>query len=183
MSASIFWDNSNIWLVGQNVCRRKEPKHEFEFRIHFENLIQFVAGDRTVSYIYAAGSVPPPNDGVWNWLRKLKVELETQERSSSGEVAVDEVIQLAMVNRALDICPKHETFILLTGDGAGYGQGKGFIKQLERVLKLGNKIEVASWDDGCNSRLKDFAKANGVYRPLDTVYNRVTFINNYRWAK
>lgn len=183
MSVSIFWDNSNIWLVGRNVCEHKEKGHEFEFRIHFENLINFVANWRDVSYVYAASSVPPPNDGVWKQLGKLNVQLEIQPRALNKEVAVDEVIQLAMLNRASDIYPNHETFILLTGDGAGYDQGKGFIKQLERIRKFGNDIEVVSWDLGCNQRLKKFAKENGLYRPLELVYKRVTFINDFRWVK
>jgi hypothetical protein len=88
-----------------------------------------------------------------------------------------------MVNRVLDIQPNHEKFVLLTGDGAGFNEGKGFIKQLERVLKSGNEIEVASWDLGCNRYLKEFALANGVYRSLESVYDNITFINNVRWAK
>jgi hypothetical protein len=176
MGISIFWDNSNVLLVGRNVCEHNEFGYGAEFRIHFKNLIQFAADGRNVEYAFVAGSIPPPNDDVWNWFRKLNIKLEVQERSSSGEVAIDEIIQLAMANRVLDILPSHEKFVLLTGDGAGYNEGKGFIKQLERVLKSGSEIEVVSWD------LKEFAKANGVYRSLEPVYDQVTFINNFRWA-
>jgi hypothetical protein len=73
--------------------------------------------------------------------------------------------------------------ILLTGDGSGYQDGKGFIKQLERAHKRGWKIEVISWDSGCNRYLKQFAPQNGSYRPLENVYENVTFVNNKRWAK
>jgi hypothetical protein len=184
MGINIFWDNSNVWLVGRNVCLQRESGHEYEFRIHFRNLIQFVANGRHVDYAFAAGSVPPPNDEVWSWFHKLNIRIETQERSvSGGEVAVDEIIQLAMANRVLDIHPNHEEFVLLTGDGAGFNEGKGFIKQLERILNLGNKIAVVSWDLGCNRHLKEFASANGIYRSLESVYDNVTFINNVRWAK
>jgi hypothetical protein len=185
MNISIFWDNSNVWLGGRNVSLQKEPGHEYEFRIHFKKLIEFVTDGRIINYAYAAGSIPPPNDELWTWFNTLNIKLDRQERSSfsGGEIAVDEAIQLAMVNRVIDIQPNHERFILLTGDGAGYNEGKGFIKQLERVLKSGNEIEVVSWDSCCNRYLKEFAKTNGTYRALETAYNKVTFINNVRWAQ
>jgi len=32
-------------------------------------------------------------------------------------------------------------------------------------------------DAGCNGNLKAFVQVNGVYRPLELVYEQVTFIN------
>ena len=89
---------------------------------------------------------------------------------------------MALLERALDIGDKKETFVLLTGDGAGYSEGKGFIKQLERVKRAGNGIEVVSWNEGCNKQLKKFAEENGLYRDLESAYEKVTFIENKRWA-
>lgn len=124
MGISIFWDNSNIWLVGRNVCSQKEPGSEGDFRIHFKKLIEYVANGRKIDYAFAAGSVPPPNSDLWTWFNTLHVTLDTQERSGLGkEVAVDEAIHLAIMNRAVDIQPNTETFVLLTGDGAGYNEG------------------------------------------------------------
>lgn len=183
MGISIFLDNSNIWLVGRNVCSKREPGDEFCFRIHFQKLIEFVANGREINYAFAAGSVPPPNDSLWGWLQSRGVELKLQERGSSGkEVAVDEAVHLALLERAFDIGDKKETFVLLTGDGAGYSEGKGFIKQLERVKRAGNGIEVVSWNEGCNKQLKKFAEENGLYRDLESAYEKVTFIENKRWA-
>ena len=73
--------------------------------------------------------------------------------------------------------------VLLTGDGNGYSDGKGFIKQLERAHKHGWQIEVVSWDAGCNRQLKNFAEQNGVYRSLEPAYEKIIFVNNKRWAK
>jgi hypothetical protein len=87
-----------------------------------------------------------------------------------------------MANRILD-AQVPETMVLLTGDGSGYSDGKGFIKQLERALKFGWKIEVVSWDAGCNRYLKTFAEENGCYRPLEAAYENITFLNNVRRAK
>lgn len=183
MSLNIFLDNSNIWLVGRNVCTEKEPGHETAFRIHFAKLFDFVRNNRPVNFAYVGGSVPPNNDDLWRRLEAQGAAVEKQERAASGgEVAVDEAIQLQMANRILD-AQVPETMVLLTGDGSGYSDGKGFIKQLERALKFGWKIEVVSWDAGCNRYLKTFAEENGCYRPLEAAYENITFLNNVRWAK
>ena len=184
MGISVFWDNSNIWLVGRGVCKAKEPGDEDAFRIHFSKLLDFVLDGRTLDYAFVGGSVPPDSDPLWKRFKSLGITVETQERgvASGGEVAVDEMIQLAMANRVLDESTP-ATMILLTGDGSGYQDGKGFIKQLERAHKRGWKIEVISWDSGCNRYLKQFAQQNGSYRPLENVYENVTFVNNKRWAK
>lgn len=183
VTINIFWDNSNIWLVGRNVCHAREPGDESAFRIHFANLLDFVCNGRAVSFAYVAGSIPPKNDALWQRFPNLGCELRTQERGdvSGREVAVDEVLQLEMANRILDVRPP-ERIVLLTGDGSGYSDGKGFIKQLERAHTHGWEIEVVSWDGGCNRYLRAFAEKNGTYRSLEPAYDRVTFINNKRWA-
>jgi hypothetical protein len=182
MSLNIFWDDSNIWLVGRTICAATEAGNESNFRIHFLKLFDFVRNNRPVNYVFVGGSIPPNNDQLWQRFANLGATIEKQERGAGGgEVAVDEVIQLKMANRILDITPP-ETMVLLTGDGSGYTDEKGFIKQLERAKKHGWAIEVVSWDCGCNRHLKEFAQANGTYRALEPAYNNITFINNVRWA-
>lgn len=80
----------------------------------------------------SGGSVPPSTDSLWKRLTALGITVETQERgqASGGEVGVDQINQLSMANRILD-SDTPGTMILLTGDGSGYSDGKGFIKQLE----------------------------------------------------
>ncbi len=182
MTLNIFWDNSNIWLVGKNVCKQNEPGQENGFRIEFSNLFDFAIDNRKVEFAFLGGSIPPESDDVWKKFQALGIKVNTQERgaSSGGEVAVDEQIQLAMLERVCDVGP--QTMILLTGDGSGYNQGKGFIKQLERAATKGWRIEVVSWDIGCNGALRQFAKDKGRYRALEPVYNRVTYIQGGRRA-
>lgn len=184
MELSIFWDNSNIWLVGRGVCIKREPGDEDAFRIHFAKLFDFVRGGRKIDYAYVGGSIPPKQDELWKRFSNLGIRVQTQERGADTgkEIAVDEIIQLAMANRILD-AKTPGTMVLLTGDGAGYKDEKGFLKQLERAANHGWEIEVVSWDAGCNPHLRRFAKAHGAYRPLEPVYENVTFVNNKRWAK
>jgi hypothetical protein len=48
------------------------------------------------------------------------------------------------------------------------------------MYKHGWGIEVLSWDSACNRGLKEWALAVGVYTPLDTFYESVTFIEGGR---
>lgn len=182
MKVNLFWDNSNIWIAGQGVCKTIEAGYEAAFRIHLQNLFDFALDNRHLEYGFVAGSVPPPSDDIWKRFASLGVEVHKQERGAltGVEIAVDEIIHNKMMERMLDVEPQH--IVLLTGDGSGYLEGKGFIKQLERAIKHGWTIEVISWDHSCNPHLKAFAEANGTYRSLNTAYNKVTFINNHRWA-
>jgi hypothetical protein len=184
MAIHLFWDNSNIWLVGRNVCAHIEPGDENNFRIHFGQLFDFVTNSRAVSFAFVAGSIPPASDPLWQRFTNLGIQVLRQERGqqSGCEIAVDEAIQLQMANQVLEVTPP-ETMVLLTGDGNGYTQGRGFLRQLELAQKHGWQIEVVSWDAGCNRKLRAFAQANGIYRPLEPVYDNITFINNKRWAK
>ena len=139
--------------------------------------------NRALDYAFVGGSVPPSSDPLWSRFESLGIEVDTQERGQGGgEIAVDEIIQLSMANRILDAA-NPETIVLLTGDGSGYANGKGFIKQLERAHNRKWAIEVVSWDAGCNRYLRHFAEQNGTYRSLEPVYEQVTFINNKRWAQ
>ena len=185
MSVSIFWDNSNIWLVGKKkVCSQIEPGDENAFRIDFGKLLDFALNSRALDYAFVGGSVPPSTDSLWQRFISLGIQVETQERgqASGGEIGVDQIIQLSMANRILD-CDAPGTMVLLTGDGSGYSDGKGFIKQLERAHKRGWKVEIVSWDAGCNRHLRQFADENGVYRSLEPVYKQVSFIENKRWVQ
>jgi hypothetical protein len=179
---SVFWDNSNIWLVGRNVCRKKEPGDEPAFRIHFSHLLDFVLNGRVLDYAYVGGSVPPASDPLWQRFKNLGIVVDRQERGqdTGKEVAVDELIQLSIANRVLDEPPG--TIVLLTGDGSGYTDGKGFITSLVRAHKHRWGIEVVSWDAGCNPYLRHFVEQHGKYRALEPVYEKVTFVDNKRWA-
>jgi NYN domain len=178
---NLFWDNSNIYIVGQAVCDQKEPLNKGGFRIHFPNMLNFARDGREIEYAYVGGSIPPETDSIWSIFRDLGVNVDKQERGqlTGGEIAVDQSIQLQMANCIIDH-DEPQIMVLLTGDGSGYDLGKGFLKQLERAKKKGWEIEVVSWDKGCNKRLMEFAKQNGKYRSLEKVYNRVSFIANGR---
>lgn len=66
----IFWDNSNIHISGLRVMEQVEPDKPRElFRTNFNNLLQLVKKDRNIEKIYLSGSVPPPSNSVWDYLK------------------------------------------------------------------------------------------------------------------
>lgn len=110
----------------------------------------------------------------------MRVIKQERGNQTGGEVAVDEVIQLEMANLIIDSLGtpggKPGTMLLLTGDGSGSSQGRGFLTQLQRARKQGWDIEVASWEASCNRYLKEYAEQEGRFISLDDLYYDVTFI-------
>jgi hypothetical protein len=181
----MFWDNSNIFIPTKYVANRREGLYaEHSIRIHFENLFNLARAGRNVRRGICVGSVPPELDRVWQRLRGTGITVELYERGShSGrEQGVDQCLQVHMLRALADVHPPI-TAVLLTGDGAGYVDGAGFWADLERMANVGWGIEVLSWDMACNRRLREWASANGVYIPLESYYDSVTFLEGTRLAR
>ena len=68
------------------------------------------------------------------------------------------------------------TAILLTGDGAGYFEGKGFLYVVESLKEVGWNVEVLSWDQSCNVRLQRWVCRHGRFTSLDQFYKSITFV-------
>lgn len=180
----IFWDNSNIYIPAQEVATKRDGAIVGrDLRIQFENMWNLARAGRTVTSGVCVGSLPPEMEEVWSRLRATGVDLELFERGaeSGREQAIDQVLQLHMLHALLDHPPG--VAVLLTGDGAGYHEGRGFHADLERMHKRGWGIEVLSWENACHPRLKSWAQANGVFVPLDDYYASVTFVKGLRQAQ
>lgn len=182
----IFWDNSNIHFVGRNmVMPLIEPGEDpVLFRTYFKGVFQLANRHRQIGKAYLAGSIPPENDSLWDHFRSNGIEVELLSRTSSNkENANDVSIQAAILRTAVDNIGNNDTFVVLTGDGAGKLLGVGFLADLERIHKMGFNVEVVSWELGCNKYLRGFAEKNGVFTPLEKYYYEVTFIKGKRVVK
>lgn len=181
----LFWDNSNIHYSGLNsVMPLIEPGKTRElYRTHFKNLFKLVQDGRTVNGAYAAGSVPPPSDDLWTYLEGLGINMTLLDKTANGKEqdSVDMSLQTNMFRVALDNPP--DTMVLLTGDGSGGALGKGFLADLQRIHKLGWKIEVYAWETTCNRYLKAFAEENGKFVSLERYYYSITFLKGERFAQ
>ncbi len=177
----IYWDNSNIFHEAQRFAeeRNEGANARYRVRIHFDNLLRLANADRPVARAYAAGSVPPEMRQLWNRLENRGVEVQLFDRGSPerGEQETpDRMLQLRMLEDALDYNGDPGIVVLLTGDGAGYLEGAGFHRTLERMHKRGWRIEIMSWAHSCNQRMRRWAEKNGLFISLDDFYEAITFM-------
>ena len=171
----IYWDHSNIFIEAQRLAEEPEGAADarYRVRIDFNNMLRLAHADRPLERAYAAGSVPPELRQLWNRMESRGVEVYLFDRGSPerGEQEIpDRVLQLRMLEDALDYNGDPGIAVLLTGDGAGYLTGTGFHSTLERMHKRGWRIEILSWADACNQRMRAWAEENGVFVPLDSFY-------------
>lgn len=181
----VYWDNSNIFHEAQRLAeeRREGPGARYRVRIHFENMLRLAHADRPLEKALAADSVPPEMRQLWNRLESRGVEVHLFDRGAAarGEQEMpDRVLQLRMLEDALDHNGDPGVVALLTGDGAGYMEGAGFHATLERMHKRGWRVEILSWAHATNQRMRRWAEANGVFVALDDFYEAITFMEPSR---
>lgn len=177
----VYWDNSNIFHEAQRLAEEKDegPDARYRVRIHFENLLRLARADRPLRKAVAAGSVPPEMRGLWNRMEAGGVEVALFDRGQPGrgeQEVPDRYLQLRMLEDALDYNGTPGIVTLLTGDGAGYLEGAGFHRTLERMHKRGWKVEILSWRRSCNQRMRRWAEEHGVFVALDDFYDSITFL-------
>ncbi len=177
----MYWDNSKIFHEAQRLAeeRAEGPGARYRVRIHFESLLRLAHADRPVEKAMAVGSVPPEMRQLWNRMEGQCVEVRLFDRGSPerGEQEMpDNVLQLRMLEDALDYNGKPGIVTLLTGDGAGYLEGAGFHRTLERMHKRDWRVEILSWAHSTNQRMRMWAEKNGVFVPLDDFYESITFM-------
>ena len=175
----VYWDNSNIFYEARRRAQELDgPDARFRVRIHFDHLLRLAHGDRQLVSAVAAGSVPPELRQLWNRLEGLGVQVQLYDRGEaarSEQEVPDRFLQLRMLEDALDHNGDPGIAVLLTGDGAGYREGQGFHRTLERMHRRGWRLEVLSWANACNPQMWRWAEENGVFVPLDDFYPSITF--------
>ena len=177
----VYWDNANIYHEAQRLAEERNgtPGARYLIRIHFDNLLRLAHADRPLQAAVAAGSVPPEMRQLWNRLENQGVEVDLFDRGArdrSEQEIPDRWLQLRMLEDAFDYSDDPGTVALLTGDGAGYSEGRGFHRALERIHRRGWQVEILSWADSCNRRMRQWVEENGVFVALDDHYEAVTFL-------
>ena len=180
-SVFIYWDNSNVFLEAQRLAEeRNEGRYARDrVRINFDNTFRLARAGRPLKRAFAAGSIPPEMSQLWNRLENagMEVQLFDRVRPDRGEQGMpDQMLQLRMLEDALDYNGDPGVVVLLTGDGAGYLEGAGFHSTLERMHKRGWRVEILSWQHSCNQRMRRWAEQNGVFVALDDFYEAITFM-------
>ena len=178
----VYWDNSNIFHAAQDLAdeRNGDQNARYRVRMNFDNLLRLAHADRPLTKAMAAGSIPPALINLWNRLADAGLEVHLYDRGEPdrGEQETpDRWLQLRMLEDGWDYLDNPGTVVLLTGDGAGYNEGRGFHATLERMHQRGWKVEVLSWVHSCNRRMRSWVAANGVFVPLDDYYEAITYTN------
>ncbi len=181
----IYWDHSNIFIETQRLAEEVEagPGARYRVRINFDNMLRLAHADRPVERAFAAGSVPPEMRQLWNRMESNGVEVQLFDRGASGrgeQETPDHILQLRMLEDALDYNGDPGIIVLLTGDGAGYLEGTGFHRTLERMHNRGWRVEILSWTRSCNQRMRLWAGENGAFVALDDFYRAITFMEPSR---
>ena len=153
----VYWDNSNIFHEAQRLAevRNGSPGARYLVRIHFENLLKLAQAGRSLKCAVAAGSIPPEMRNLWNRIENMGVEVRLFDRGdpSRGEQEVpDGWLQRRMLENALRYMESPGIAVVLTGDGAGYLEGRGFHTTLELLHYRNWRIEVLSWRHSCNGK-------------------------------
>ena len=176
----IYWDNSNIFFGARAQAEEVEGKDaRHRVRIHCKTMLRLAHADRPVERALAAGSVPPEMRALWNRLSAEGVQIELFDRGAvdRGEQQTpDRVLQLQMLRDFADYNGDPGIAVVLTGDGQGFYDGAGFQADLERMHRRGWRVEVLSWANSCNQRMRQWVEAHGVFVPLDDFYGQVTFL-------
>ncbi len=175
----IYWDNSNIFISGQQVAAEREgDAARYRVRLDFRHLLDLACGGRDIEKAIAVGSIPPELRHVWNRLENAGITVQLLERGAlqGREQGVDQALQTAMLRDAFDYNGNPGIAVLLTGDGAGFADGVGFHADLERMRSRGWRVEVLSWRHSCNRRMREWAEENGAFIALDDFYENVTFL-------
>ena len=177
----VYWDNSNILHEAQRLAeeRAEGPDARHRVHIHFENMLRLAHADRPLEKAVAVGSVPPEMRQLWNRMEAGGTSVCLFDHGSpdrSEQEMPDRVLQLRMLEDALDYNGDPGIVVLLTGDGAGYLEGAGFHSTLERMHKRGWRVEILSWAHSTNQRMRRWAEANGIFVPLDDFYEAITFM-------
>ena len=184
-SVFIYWDNSNIFHEAQRLAEERDegPNARYRVRIDFDHMLRLAHADRPLMKAIAAGSVPPEMRQLWNRMENNGVEVHLFDRGAPdrGEQEMpDRVLQLRMLEDALDYNGDPGIVVMLTGDGAGYLEGAGFHSTLERMQRRGWRVEILSWAHSCNQRMRKWAEENGVFVALDDFYEAITFMEPSR---
>ena len=162
--------------------RNSGPDARYRLRIDFSNMYRLAHADRPCkghAPRFCATRDAPPVERLEN--SGVDVHLFDRINPEHGEQEIpDRLLQLRMLEDTVDYMDEPGLVVLLTGDGAGYSEGAGFHRTLERMHNRGWRIEILSWAHSCNRRMRLWAQENGVFVALDDFYDSVTFLEPSR---
>ena len=178
--AHLFVDFSNVWYATRSEASRR-GESDWAVRIHAAHLHRIMAAGRRVgdSVLVANREISQP---VLDRFRpRFRVELVEAGCVTGTEQAGDEMLQNAIFRTIFQAAPG--TIVLATGDGAGWGEGRGFCETLRAARQRDFGVEIVSFEGSLNGRLRALAQESGAMVALDPFYDSITFLEGLRPAR
>jgi hypothetical protein len=176
----LFIDLSNLWFSAREEARAR-GELELALRLHAEHLWQLLSAGRQVETAILVANCELPTAALAFYRRFFEVILVEPGLRSGTEQAGDEMLQNA-IYRTIGRPGASGTIVLVTGDGAGWIQGRGFCPALAEARLRGFGVEVLAFTRSTNRHLRALAETIGVYLPLEDFYSSITFVERARWA-
>ncbi|PKK59879.1 hypothetical protein RhiirC2_275236 [Rhizophagus irregularis] len=112
-------------------------------QIDYGYLLKTILGERSMgSSPVIVGSRPPPDDTLWDEIKKLGYEATVYDRNlDNKEKRVDMKLGVSMVVQTLFKAKSPGVLVLVAGDG-------DYEPALEEILKAGWKVEIRFWASG-----------------------------------
>ncbi|CAI2169790.1 19350_t:CDS:2 [Funneliformis geosporum] len=168
----VFVDNSNTFIEARYTVgelegyfdHRRNSSYLQNLHIDYGRLLTTVQNGRKLGASpVIVGSRPPPNDSLWNSIRKVGYDVTVYDRNFDNiEKKVDNQISVAMMNTIRYYDPG--IMVLISGDG-------DFDPTIKQILKDKWEIETWFWTSGISEDLI----SNTHYRPLDNLYKSFTY--------
>lgn len=157
----VFIDDSNLWISGQKVQGAKLHDAEIDprFRVDLGRFLDVITGKNgSISQAFLYGSVPPPNDTVWNAARKKNFKVQTYRRSASSgkEKEIDVAMASDITEMLFTQAGDNTTFVIVTGD-------RDLKRPMEKVVKREIPVELWSWDQSLSRDYRRLANTNSFF--------------------
>lgn len=145
----VFIDDSNLWIEGQKTQGRKlkdadiDPRYRTDLGRFLNMVLTKDSMERSINKAFLYGSIPPPNDTLWNAARKKNFEVKTFKRSISGK---EKKVDVAMATDITEVATEKKysgserqtVFVVVTGD-------KDLITPIELAMTKSDLISVELW--------------------------------------
>ncbi|XP_019630921.1 PREDICTED: uncharacterized protein LOC109474889 [Branchiostoma belcheri] len=182
----VFVDDSNIWIEGKKAAVKQKKlacDEDPRLRIEYGNFIDVLSSkERQMSSVIEIanmyGSIPPPNDSLWDKMKEKgwKVDLKERSKITGKEKAVDAQLMVDATSFAEQKKDTGGTIVLISGD-------KDFIPLINKVLEYPTwNVEVWMWEHALSTSIKDLAKTRDriMVESLDDHIESMTF-TEYRF--
>ena len=151
----VFIDDSNLWIEGQKVQGKllRDADIDPRFRVDLGRFIKMVTSQRSIAKAFLYGSIPPPNDSVWEAAKKKNFVVKIFQRSYKGkEKEVDVTMSSDITEQVMELKFGNQdisdpVFVIVTGD-------RDLRTPISKALMLKYSVELWSWEQSLSREFR-----------------------------